>query len=115
MSKRKAKEAPAKEDVRRLRFNGENGSPFIPGIPARDLEHQDLIELSLSRGCAIDALVTLLCSDTPGRRIRAGKPLYSVNKPHICPQCEEEFVLWDKFHKHALTHVNENESQEKQS
>ncbi len=106
MSKRKAKPTPP-EGARRLKFNGENGKPYITGIPARDLEHHELIELSLQHDMSVDDFTAMLCTKIPGRQTTAGKPLYSPNKPHVCPECGKEFTVWEKLHDHALKHVGE--------
>jgi len=106
MSKAKKK---TQEPVRRLKFNGKDGQPYIVAIPARDLEEHELIRLAEEWDMSIDAFIEMLCSDTPGRRVTAGVPLYSVAKPHVCPECEQDFDVWEDFHTHALTHVNQEE------
>lgn len=110
MPKRKPKtETPPPEggEIHRLKFNGKDGYPFIIGIPARDLEHQELLELSMARYLPLDDFITLLCAATPGRQLKGGTPLYSPAKPHICPECKQEFDVWGDLHNHALTHVNQ--------
>ena len=43
-----------------LRYLGEDGYPFLNGVPARDLNESDLERLAFVRGVAIKALVTEL-------------------------------------------------------
>ena len=45
-----------------LKYQGENGYPFINGIPARDLEHTELINLAEKFNMGFDEFVGLLCS-----------------------------------------------------
>lgn len=114
MSKRKRAEPPP-EQTRRLKFNGDNGYPFIIGIPARDLEERELIELSLVKGMTVDNFTAMLCTPVPGRQIADGKPLYSPNKPYLCPECGAEFTVWDDMHEHALEHVQPTENTTEES
>ena len=100
-----AKAATPALEPRRLTYNGGESGPNINGIPARDLEHHELLHLSECWDMPTDAFIEMLCSDTRGRRITAGKPLYSLAEPYICPEENEVFEEWEAFHDHALTHT----------
>lgn len=102
MTKRKQ---PKQPESRRLKYNGGDTLPNITGIPARDIEHKELIEVSERWNMPIDAFIEMLCTKERGRQTRDGRPLYSLADPYICTQCKTEFVVWDDLHAHALTHI----------
>lgn len=113
MTKRATKKKVAKpDDVRRLKYNGKDGKPFITSpvlVPARDLEYYDLANLATEMGCAIGEVVDLLTDGSPGRQSWDKRPLYEASEPWSCEICKKKFQDWTDYHEHMLGHEEKPE------
>jgi hypothetical protein len=112
MSRKKQPTKP--EDVRRLKYNGgPNGYPHIIGVPSRDLNFYDLVNLADRMECETEDVVALLTDAAPGRKTPDGRPLYQPDKPWSCAVCGEKFQDWHEYNKHEIESHVEVESGDK--
>lgn len=94
MAKKKPKKKP---DMPRLQYLGKDGNPYITGIPARDLDTIDLVNLCVERGQTMPELIEML-TNPPNNR----EPLYALNSRYSCETCQLEFKTWNGMHEHIL-------------
>lgn len=91
-------------DITGLKYLGANGSPYIVGIPARDLNLNDLIWIAYNRGVSFDEVVSYLAQDTI-------PVLYKIDNTYTCESCGKQYKSWGAYHKHVLGHTEHPKNQ----
>lgn len=82
----------------KLQYTGDGA--FIMGVPACDLSEQDLENAACLFGTTVDETIELLI----------GRGLYTKEgSKHICDECGKEYISESAFHKHVLSHIQDEE------
>lgn len=81
-----------KETVTKLIYQGTG--QYTTGIPARDLEIEDLVTLAGERGVSMGALIATLTS----------RGLYVASSIFTCPDCGKPYKTWAGMNKHVIDH-----------
>lgn len=89
-----------------LRYKGKDGYPFIMGVPARDLDIEDIYQASFTLNITAGELVERLST---GKQLNGGS-LYEREDIYLCIECGKEYKTWDGLHNHVLTKHTEVEN-----
>ena len=107
MAKKKTPATPEPQPTR-LVYNGKDGYPYLMGIPARDIEYDELVSIALKQECEVADLIRSLTSSP----MDSGEKLYSESSAHVCPECDQEFDDWNALHKHTIEEHTETPTEE---